>query len=464
MRKNFRIIIAALSVSIILMGVLSFYSIDRFTSLTNYSYWLDHSNKVIQQLYASELIIKDIDRIERGYMITKDTSYQRQLSADIDRIPPIIDSLKNLTTDNETEKQNVILIRSSLALRLNYVGDNFAYLDTTHSSEISHYYNLGKKAAQDCISTIRVMQNNEAILIAERQKNKDFYQRLTSTSLKFILAAFFIITICSFILIIKEFRKRIAYQEELQAKVFDLKHSHAELEQIAYAASHDLQEPLRKIQVFTNRLVWLKNEDIDEDSKHTMERISHAATRMQELIEDLANVTSLSNQQHQKEQVDINMVLKQTIADLDEKIEEKKASITFHNMPVINGHPGQIRILFKALLDNALKFTREGVAPIINISAETIATNSMFETPSKHARKKYYRIDITDNGIGFDNKFSHKLFQMFQRLHNQHSEYHGKGIGLSMCQRVMANHNGFMEATGHPKTGATFKLFFPVEE
>jgi len=398
-------------------------------------------------------------------MITKDSSYERQLDADVQNITPLIDSLKKLTADNEEERKNIILVKSSLAIRMSYLSDNFAYLDTSgNSPAVSDYYYKGRKAMHDCIQTISEMHAFEGKLMEDRQKLKDTYQKFTSTMLIFTLVAFCIICILLFALIIIEYKKRTAYQDDLQAKIIDLERSHIELEQIAYAASHDLQEPLRKIQVFSNRLVWIKNENIDEDSKHTMDRIRQAASRMQQLIEDLANVANLSKQQQQKEQTDINVILSQTVADLDEKIEERAAIINISPMPVVMGYPGQIKILFKALLDNALKFTRDDVSPVIKISVETVLSKSQSENSTASSQKKYYRIDIADNGIGFDNKFSHKLFQMFQRLHTQHSNYQGKGIGLAMCQRIMANHNGFIEATGHPKTGATFKLFFPVDD
>jgi len=162
--------------------------------------------------------------------------------------------------------------------------------------------------------------------------------------------------------------------------------------------------------------VWLKDQHIDDESKHTMERISTSAMRMQELIEDLVNVTSLTKQQSEKEAVDLNLILKQVQNDLEEKIVEKTATINFEPLPVINGYHSQLRILLKALLDNALKFTHEDVPPLINISVQTVQVMGQLAKDQKLRAKKYYRIDITDNGIGFDNKFSHKLFQMFSAL------------------------------------------------
>ena len=122
-----------------------------------------------------------------------------------------------------------------------------------------------------------------------------------------------------------------------------------------------------------------------------------------------------------------------------------------------------MKILFTALLDNSLKFTREGVKPVIGLSCEIITGHELSEINPNLLHKKFYRITVSDNGIGFDNKFMDKIFQVFQRLHPQQSEYDGKGIGLAICQRIMANHEGYILGHGAPDMGAKFKLFFPVE-
>ncbi len=124
----------------------------------------------------------------------------------------------------------------------------------------------------------------------------------------------------------------------------------------------------------------------------------------------------------------------------------------------------QLKILFKALLDNSLKFTRDGVKPVITISCDTINGHELSDINPNLLQKKFYRITCSDNGIGFDNQFMTKIFRIFQRLHAPESDYEGKGIGLAICQRIMANHEGYIIAHGEPGMGAKFKLFFPVEE
>lgn len=464
MKKRLRLIAILFSISFIVMAGLSLFSVDKFTSLINYSYWVDHSNKVIQQLYKVEGVTKDLDRAERGYMLTRDTMYQRLLYTSIRKINPLLDSLKYLTKDNEGEQNNVILVRSALAMRLNSIRENLAFLDTAKTAAVSSYYHEGRQAMKECTAALGVMYNTESLLLAKRVENKMFYQHITSSTLKYILFFFCIITIILFILMIRELKRRVVFQDELNNKVADLERSHSELEQIAYAASHDLQEPLRKIQVFINRLLYLKKEQMDEESRDTLGRITSSAVRMQELIEDLVNLTSLTQQQTEKEQVDLNKILKHSINELSEKAEQKNAIINQEVLPIIPGYPGQLQILFKALLDNSLKFTRDGVQPIVSIRSDLVSGEELTDINPKYAQQKFHRITVSDNGIGFDNKFTHKMFQIFQRLHNQHSEFHGKGIGLALSQRIVANHNGHILAYGHSDVGATFKLFFPLEQ
>jgi len=464
MKKRLRLITILFSISFFVMAGLSLFSVDKFTSLINYSYWVDHSNKVIQQLYKVEGVTKDLDRAERGYMLTRDTMYQRLLNNSIRRINPLLDSLKYLTKDNESEQNNVILVKSALAMRLNSIRENLSFLDTSKTVTVSSYYHQGREAMKECTAALSVMYNAESALLAQRVENKMFYQRITSSTLKYILFFFCIITIILFILMIRELKRRVVFQDELNNKVADLERSHSELEQIAYAASHDLQEPLRKIQVFINRLLYLKKEQMDEESRDTLGRITSAAVRMQELIEDLVNLTSLTQQQTTKEQVDLNKILKHSLNELSEKAEQKSAIINQEVLPSIDGYPGQLQILFKALLDNSLKFTRDGVQPIVSIRSDLVSGEELTDIHPKYAQQKFHRITVSDNGIGFDNKFTHKMFQIFQRLHNQHSEFHGKGIGLALSQRIMANHNGHILAYGHSDVGATFKLFFPLEQ
>ena len=316
----------------------------------------------------------------------------------------------------------------------------------------------------DCSRILKTIHQSESQTKSDRYREELFYEELTTRAIRWLLLVFCAITLFLFVLLVRELGGRMRYQEELQAKIIDLKRSHEELQEIAFVASHDLQEPLRKIQIFSNMLISQKTGNIDNESKDKLERISVSAERMQSLINDLSNLTSLTAIDEAKKVADTGRILQYLLLDNDEKIRNKEALIEVKQLPVITGFENQLKILLNALLDNALKFSKPGVKPVIRISSDIVTGKELSEINPNLKHKKFNRITIADNGIGFDKQFVGKMFQIFQRLHQPEAGYEGKGIGLAICQRIMANHEGYILAEGVPMEGATFKLFFPVDE
>jgi signal transduction histidine kinase len=462
MKRKFRLIIIAFSASFLVMAGLSFYSMKQFETLTQFSEQIDHTYQVINKLHIIESTVKELDIKERGFMITRDSIFLVDMETALTSVEPALTSLKDYVGDNKKQLVALTQLRATLQLRILNINTNLSYLHTDTTRGTTPYFNEGKRLKRECMGFINSMKGTEENLLKERTENKVIYQRITSNTIRYLLFIFCIVTATLFLVMINELKKRLESQDELQNKIIDVKRSHSELEQIAYASSHDLQEPLRKIQVFTDRFAWLHRDKMDEETEETFKRINAAATRMQELIEDLANLTTLTKDKETKEDTDLNRILNSAIADLNIKITEKDATIYKEVLPEVNGHPHQLHILFKSLLDNSLKFSRDDVKPLISIRSDKVNGDELIEINPKLAEKSFYRITIADNGIGFDNKFIGKMFQIFQRLHNQQSEYEGKGVGLAICQRVMANHEGYIIAHGHTEVGATFKMFFPA--
>lgn len=463
MKKRLRLIIAAFTLSFLTMAVLSFYALNKFGNVISYSNQVDHTNRVITQLYQIENIIKELDIKEHSYMLTKDSSYILTLFNTYQSLAPSVQTLNELISDNDSQQRKLIMLKSAILLRFDNLKNNLQFTDTSHSNAISPYYADGRRLRQECMTYIDDMLTGENKMLESRSKERLSYLELTGSTVRWLIMAFGLMTLFLFGIMITELKKRFSYQEVLQLKLADLKRSHAELEQIAFAASHDLQEPLRKIRVFSNRLLWLRKDDVDDESKETIERINYAAGRMQELIEDMVNLTSLIKEEGEKEAVDLNLVLRSVLDDLADRIKGEQATIYPEVLPEVKGYVRQLYILFKSLLDNSLKFTKEGIAPVIAIRGDRVNGDELINIDKNLVQKSFYRITISDNGIGFDNKFISKMFKIFQRLHNQESVYEGKGIGLAICQRIMVNHEGYILAHGHPEVGATFKLFFPVE-
>lgn len=251
-------------------------------------------------------------------------------------------------------------------------------------------------------------------------------------------------------------------QLQLEKYVEDLKFSNTNLEEFAYAASHDLKEPIRKIHIFSARLKERLKEKLEKEDKWFFERMENAATRMSTLIDDLLEYSQVSNGNNFAEDVDLTKKISQVLEDLELEIEEKNAVVTTDLLPVIKGQDRQWQQLFQNLISNALKFSKPDITPDIRICCRTISGGETSLNLSEEAKnKQYYLIEITDNGIGFEQRNAEKIFKMFQRLHGR-AEYAGTGIGLSIVRKIVQNHDGYIWAVSTPDEGATFKILLPV--
>ncbi|GAB4010320.1 hypothetical protein GCM10028808_20780 [Spirosoma migulaei] len=252
-----------------------------------------------------------------------------------------------------------------------------------------------------------------------------------------------------------------ARTEQLMASNHDLRRSNENLEKFAYIASHDLQEPLRKIQSFGDLLKNQYTDQLGEGLDH-LERMQSAASRMSLLIKDLLTFSRISTRQEATMSVPLNQVVAGVLDDLEVAAKQTGAHIQVDTLPTVSGDESQLRQLFQNLLSNALKFQKPGITPSIQIQAEQVVASAL-PPAVKPARLAvaYHQIKVSDNGIGFDEKYIDRIFQVFQRLHSR-NEYAGTGIGLAICEKVVANHGGAITAVSQPGQGATFTIYLPV--
>lgn len=251
-------------------------------------------------------------------------------------------------------------------------------------------------------------------------------------------------------------------QNELERKIDDLNKSNADLEQFAYVASHDLQEPLRKIVSFGERLDVKSRDVLNEEQALYLDRILNSTRRMQMMIENLLEFSRVARIKEDFVKTDLNGILKNTISDLELLIQKKDAIVTIEPLPEIDAIPVQMAQLFQNLLSNSLKFTRPDVRPVIEVTASFL-TSEEIRTIGGIASTKYIGIKVSDNGVGFEMVESSKIFTLFQRLRGR-SEFEGAGIGLAICKKVVENHKGFISAAGIPDEGAIFKLILPIKQ
>ena len=246
----------------------------------------------------------------------------------------------------------------------------------------------------------------------------------------------------------------------LEEHNLELERNNKELSAFNYAASHDLQEPLRKIQTFISRLEEKEGNKFSDSGRQYLERIKSAATRMRLLIDDLLQFSRTNKPDKEFISSDLNDLFENAKQDVAEIILEKKAQITCDTLPKATVIVFQIQQLFSNLLSNSLKYSQKERVPIIKINYSKVKAN---EEPDliKASKSFYHKITFKDNGIGFEQKYADQIFQLFSRLHNK-KEYSGTGVGLSICKKNVDNHQGFIFAKGEINVGAIFNVYLPV--
>lgn len=240
--------------------------------------------------------------------------------------------------------------------------------------------------------------------------------------------------------------------KQLEGTNIELERSNKELQDFAYVASHDLQEPLRKIQAFGNLLDEEYGDKLDE-GKDYLERMRSAASRMSVLITDLLAFSRVSSKARPFVDVDLQTIAEEVVADLETRIKDTDGVVKINKLPTIKGDPVQMRQLFQNLIGNALKFHKEGVPPVVTVSSLAGKDNG--------GKIKHHSLVVKDNGIGFDEKYLDRIFSVFQRLHNKDS-YEGTGIGLAVCRKIVERHGGTISATSKSGKGSTFRVTIPA--
>ena len=261
-------------------------------------------------------------------------------------------------------------------------------------------------------------------------------------------------------LIAQSFEDLKLTSNKLQETNLRLEQSNMDLLQFASVASHDLKEPLRKIQTFGNILYSKLEKKLDQNEKNYLDKIINASHRMQVLIEDVLTLSKLSNTDNLYSQTDVKAVIRHIVDDLEISIREKGTQIQVGNLPSIEAVTGQIHQLFQNLISNALKFN-ESKIPVVRIEARDIKEDEAHEYGID--ANDYVVFCVSDNGIGFEEKYRDKIFGIFQRLHSN-NHFHGTGIGLAICKKIVENHHGFIRAESKPGQGSAFIITLPIEQ
>jgi PAS domain S-box-containing protein len=256
-----------------------------------------------------------------------------------------------------------------------------------------------------------------------------------------------------------DINEKIKAEEILHRRTAELQQSNANLQEFAFVASHDLKEPLRKISTLGDRLRQTERDNYTANGKVYLDKMITGAVRMQQMVDDLLALSQITTV-NLFEPTDLNQLLGEVLQTFESRIELLHATISAERLPTAAVVPSQFRQLFQNLISNSLKFTRNGVRPVLTITSDWPPESEIRPMNLREA-SSYVRITFTDNGIGFDNRFSEKIFAIFQRLHGK-AEYEGTGIGLAICRKVMENHGGHLQAAGRPGEGSAFTIILPI--
>jgi len=252
--------------------------------------------------------------------------------------------------------------------------------------------------------------------------------------------------------VVRDMSEQKAAEQKIRDYAKALEQSNRELESFAYIVSHDLQEPLRKIQAFGGRLLKKEAERLSEQGKDYLQRMLNAGERMQRLIEDLLRFSRITSRPQPYESLTLAAVIKEVLADLEWQIEQRRASIDIEGGELVfEASKHQMHQLFLNLLSNALKFQKKEVPPHIHIRGSRYQADG----------KEWLKVEVADNGLGFNEQFAEKIFVIFQRLHHN---YEGTGVGLAICKKIVEQHGGRIEAHSREGEGSTFIIYLPIKQ
>lgn len=248
-----------------------------------------------------------------------------------------------------------------------------------------------------------------------------------------------------------------ALNKQLETKNTELEQKNEEITSFAFVASHDMKEPLRKIHTFSDWLMEQEQDRLSEKGQGMVEKINNSVHRMELLIEDILILTKIHSDPYKEENVDLNNILKQVLDDMREQIETTSTIIHTKQLPSIKANSNQVFYLFKNLISNAIKFQKPGSVPELTITSEIVKGSEV----KANEAGEYLKLSFADNGFGFDQRYSRKIFQVFQRLHGKH-EYEGTGMGLAICKKIMENHNGMINVISEEGKGSVFNCYYPL--
>ncbi|MCE3279471.1 MAG: cph1 [Bacteroidetes bacterium] len=469
-----KILAGAFVLMISLLITLSIISMIQTKKQIAISEWVQKSFGRILKIEENVSLLRDLQARHRAFLLSKDSSFRKEYDELRIQVKKSNVELESLFSENPTQLQLVQEINELVNRRLENMNATTG-LSRTHSiEELSPLLMIGYADMDRLQAKVKLLEKIEEQRLKEQIDEKDKGDKKIQLWILLFSVSSLVIVLMSFLSIRKEIYKRTMAEIDsevldktvnertseilnvnlkLKQKNIDLKRMNSELNAFNFITNHDMQEPLRKIETFIAYIKEKEPDGISSEVKPYFERIVLSANRMRELINSISIYSTYSRSQ-EFVQGDLNKVARNAIEKTEKLIKQKNAKFEISNLPVIAINSEQIEALFIHLINNSLKFSKEFNPPLIKISAK--------KTPHDNV-DSVWRIDFSDNGIGFNEKYNDRIFNLFERLHDS-EKYSGTGIGLPICKKIVENHNGSISASSAPGHGTTISVFLPEHQ
>jgi signal transduction histidine kinase len=494
-----RIALVVIMAFLVINAIISYRAMRR---VVTYLELVAHTQEVLSEVSQTLAAMNEAESGQRGYMITHHDAYLADYRAGRARALSERERLSQLVADNPRQVARAAELRAAMDRRLERMESNVRLVQTEGdaAARASVQTGEGKREMDQLRSVLAAMAAEEQGLLHLRDRESvDSIRNATVSFAGASLIALFMV-ISAYVLINRDLshrqqaeRKLRAAHDQLEERVVErtlelresnqsleseiaerkqaqatlarftteLERSNRELEDFAFVASHDLQEPLRKIQAFGDRLNMRFGGDLPPEGVDYLIRMQNAAERMHVLINDLLTFSRVRTKGQPFDQVDLNHVADEVLTDLEVRVQQSAARVEIGPLPVIAADPLQMRQLFQNLIGNALKFHPPQAPPVVTVRFRTVS--ELTDETGHVITGSYCQLEFEDHGIGFDEKYLDRIFQPFQRLRAR-GEYQGTGMGLAVCRRIVERHGGMITARSAVDQGTTFIVTLPVEQ
>lgn len=457
---------------LLVSGLLSYLNIRR---IARNEALVVHTHDVLDQVRDISATLSDAESRQRSYLITGDASYLVPYAADVSAIEAGLDNLQRLTADNPLEQRRILELRKLITARTASLQEGIKIRDSSGVEGARRYVleGQGHREMESIRTRFGQMEKTEAGLLEQREMESRISYRTAVVTLWISTIVGLVLVGAAFRITARELETRRRSAEaleeannELEARVErrtedlhtanqSLQRSNRELEQFASVASHDLQEPLRKIQAFGDRLQVRCSDQLGEQGRDYLARMQSSATRMRSLIDALLTFSRVTTKAQPFVPVNLASIAEDVVSDLEARVQQMNGRVDIGELPTLEADPLQMRQLLQNLIGNGLKFARADHPPVVQVESKMLQQEDG-EIPR-------CEISVRDNGIGFEETYLDRIFELFQRLHGR-QEYEGTGMGLAICRKIVERHGGDITARSAPDLGATFLITLPLRQ